>query len=167
MGSRFRTSHDFGFVSLDISAVTTDDSGIYMCKAFNLAGEAVSSTGMKVKGKSSIVGDPLSPESWQQIQMKEAAMNRVPQVFVDQTPQQAPVFTTHLQSYDKLVEGQHIQLEAQVEPRADPNLRIEWLKVIHTIYLKKTCAEQATFLLFCSDSMLSLSYKFRTNKLNR
>lgn len=131
MGSRFRTSHDFGYVSLDISAVTTDDSGIYMCKAYNLAGEAVSSTGMKVKGKSSIVGDPMSPESWQQIQMKEAAMNRVPQVFVDQTPQQAPVFTTHLQSYDKLVEGQHIQLEAQVEPRADPNLRIEWLKVRH------------------------------------
>lgn len=128
MGSRFRTSHDFGFVSLDISSVVTNDSGIYMCKAYNLAGEAVSSTGMKVKGKSSIVGDTLSPESWQQIQLKEAAMNRVPEVFVDQTQQQAPVFTTHLQSYEKLVEGQHIQLEAQVEPRADPNLRIDWFK---------------------------------------
>lgn len=128
MGSRLRTSNDFGFVSLDISSVVTEDSGIYMCKAINLAGEAVSSTGMKVKGKSSIVGDTLSPESWQQIQLKEAAMNRVPEMFVDSTPQQAPVFTTHLQSYEKLVEGQHIQLEAQVEPRADPNLKIEWYK---------------------------------------
>lgn len=128
MGSRFRTTHDFGFVSLDINSVVTEDSGIYMCRAINLAGEAVSSTGMKVKAKSSIMGDTLSPDSWQQIQLKEAAMNRVPDAFVDATPQQAPVFTTHLQSYEKLVEGQHIQLEAQVEPRADPNLKIEWYK---------------------------------------
>jgi len=52
----------------------------------------------------------------------------VPEMFVDMTPQQAPVFTTHLVSHDKLVEGQHVMLEAQVEPRADPNLRIEWFK---------------------------------------
>lgn len=55
-------------------------------------------------------------------------MNKVPPMFVDMTPQQAPVFTTHLQSMDKLVEGQHVYLEAQVEPRTDPNLRIEWFK---------------------------------------
>lgn len=128
MGSRFRTTQDFGFVSLDISSVVPEDSGIYMCRAYNLAGEAVSSTGMKVKAKSSIQGDTLSPEAWQQIQLKEAAMNRVPEQFVDQTPKQAPVFTTHLQSFEKLTEGQNIQLEAQVEPRADPNLRIEWFK---------------------------------------
>lgn len=128
MGSRLRTTNDFGFVCLDINSVVPADAGIYMCKAYNLAGEAVSSTGMKVKSKASISGEPLLPDSWQQIQLKEAAMNRVPEMFVDATPQQAPVFTTHLQSYDKLSEGQHIQLEAQVEPRADPNLRIEWFK---------------------------------------
>lgn len=94
----------------------------------NQAGEAVSSTAMKVKSRSSIAGESLLPESWQKIQLKEAAMNRVPEMFIDSSPQQAPVFTTHLQSYDQLVEGQHIQLEAQVEPRADPNLKIEWFK---------------------------------------
>lgn len=128
MGSRLRTTNDFGFVNLDINSVVPADAGIYMCKAYNLAGEAVSSTGMKVKSRANIAGEPLLPDSWQQIQLKEAAMNRVPEMFVDSTPQQAPVFTTHLQSYDKLSEGQHIQLEAQVEPRADPNLRIEWFK---------------------------------------
>lgn len=128
MGSRFRTTNDFGFVSLDINSVVTEDSGIYMCKAINLAGEAVSSTAMKVKSKSSIVGESLLPESWEKIQLKEAAMNRVPEMFIDSTPQQAPVFTTHLQSYEKLVEGQNIHLEAQVEPRADSNLKIEWFK---------------------------------------
>lgn len=99
-----------------------------MCKAINKAGEAVSSISMKVKSRSSIAGETLMPEAWQKIQLKEAAMNRVPEMFVDTTPQQAPVFTTHLQSYDNLHEGQHVHLEAQVEPRADPNLRIEWFK---------------------------------------
>uniref|UniRef100_A0A0K8UMS0 Regulatory protein zeste n=1 Tax=Bactrocera latifrons TaxID=174628 RepID=A0A0K8UMS0_BACLA len=128
MGSRLRTTHDFGFVTLDINAVVPEDAGVYMCRAYNAAGEAVSSTAMKVKTKSNIAGEPLIPESWEAIRLKEAAMNRVPEMFVDTTPQQAPVFTTHLQSYDKLSEGQHVLLEAQVEPRADPNLRIEWFK---------------------------------------
>lgn len=78
--------------------------------------------------KSAIAGDSLQPDAWQKIQLKEAAMNKVPPQFVDTTPQQAPVFTTHLSSFDKLQEGQHVYLEAQVEPRADPNLRIEWFK---------------------------------------
>lgn len=128
MGSRFRTTNDFGFVSLDINSVVSEDSGVYMCKAINLAGEAVSSTAMKVKSRSSIAGESLLPESWQKIQLKEAAMNRVPEMFIDSSPQQAPVFTTHLQSFEKLSEGQHVQLDAQVEPRADPNLKIEWFK---------------------------------------
>lgn len=55
-------------------------------------------------------------------------MNKVPEMFIDTRPQQAPVFTSHLQNQDNLTEGQHVHLEAQVEPRADPNLRIEWFK---------------------------------------
>lgn len=55
-------------------------------------------------------------------------MNKVPEMFIDTRPQQAPVFTSHLQNQDRLSEGQHVHLEAQVEPRADPNLRIEWFK---------------------------------------
>lgn len=99
-----------------------------MCKAINKAGSTVSSTSLKVKSKSTIVADAQRPESWEQIQLKEAAKNRVPDMFVDETPMQAPIFTTHLKSYDKLIEGQHVYLEAQVEPRTDPNLRIEWFK---------------------------------------
>jgi titin len=128
LGSRFKVTHDFGFVTLDIMSTVPEDSGVYMCKAINKSGEAVSSISMKVKSKSNIVGDTLQPDAWQKIQLKEAEMNKVPEMFVDTTPQQPPVFTTHLQSYDKLVEGQHVYLEAQVEPRADPNLRIEWFK---------------------------------------
>lgn len=108
--------------------VIPEDSGVYTCKAINNAGEAVSSISLKVKARSAIAGDVIQPDAWQKIQLKEAEMNKVPEMFVDTTPQQAPVFTTHLKSYDQLVEGQHVYLEAQVEPRADPNLRVEWFK---------------------------------------
>jgi titin len=128
MGSRIKTTNDFGFVTLDINGAISEDSGVYMCKAINNAGEAVSSISMKVRTRASIVGDSLLPESWEKIQLKEAALNRAPDMFPDSTPQQAPVFIQHLQSHDKLVEGQHIYLEATVEPKADPNLRIEWFK---------------------------------------
>ncbi|EEB18956.1 conserved hypothetical protein [Pediculus humanus corporis] len=128
MGSRFRVNHDFGFVTLDINSTVTEDSGVYMCKAINSVGEAVTSTSLKVKPKSAIVGDALHPDAWQKIQLKEAEMNKVPAKFVDTAPQQAPVFTKHLQSFEKLVEDQQVFLEAQVEPRTDPNLRIEWFK---------------------------------------
>lgn len=105
-----------------------EDSGVYMCKAINQAGEAVSSTTMKVKSRSDISREPIQPDAWEKIKLKEAEMNKVPEMFVDTTPQQPPVFTTHLKNYDKLVEGQHVYVEAQVEPRADPNLRVEWYK---------------------------------------
>jgi hypothetical protein len=50
-GSRFHVTHDFGFVTLDIHSVITEDSGVYMCKAINNAGEAVSSASLKVRCK--------------------------------------------------------------------------------------------------------------------
>lgn len=121
-------NHDFGFVTLDIMKVIPEDSGIYTCKAINKAGESVSSISLKVKARSAISGDAIQQDAWQKIQLKEAEMNKVPDMFVDTTPQQAPVFTTHLKSFDKLTEGQHVYLEAQVEPRADPHLRVEWFK---------------------------------------
>lgn len=79
-------------------------------------------------GRSAIVTEAIQPDAWEKIKLKEAEMNKVPKMFIDTEPQQAPVFTTHLTSKDNLVEGQHVQVEAQVEPRADPNLRTEWYK---------------------------------------
>lgn len=128
LGSRIRVTNDFGFVTLDVLSTVTNDSGVYMCKAYNKSGEAVSSISMKVKARSSISDEALHPDAWEKIQQKEADMNKVPEMFIDTTPQQPPVFTTHLKNYDNLVEGQHVYLEAQVEPRADPNLRVEWFK---------------------------------------
>lgn len=38
-------------VTLDIASTIAEDSGVYMCKAVNKAGEAVTSTSMVVRGE--------------------------------------------------------------------------------------------------------------------
>ena len=38
VGHRFRPLHDFGYVALDIMDTITEDSGLYTCRATNLAG---------------------------------------------------------------------------------------------------------------------------------
>ena len=50
-GHRFRTTHDFGYVALDILYAYPEDTGVYMCKATNLVGEAVNTCNIAVKGK--------------------------------------------------------------------------------------------------------------------
>lgn len=47
-GHRYRKTHDFGYVALDILYAYPEDSGTYMCKATNLAGEAVNTCTIKV-----------------------------------------------------------------------------------------------------------------------
>jgi hypothetical protein len=53
-GHRFRTTHDFGYVALDILYAYPEDTGTYMCKAVNRLGEAVNTCSVEVIGKSSV-----------------------------------------------------------------------------------------------------------------
>jgi titin len=50
-GHRFKTTYDFGFVALDILYAHAEDTGTYMCKAKNAAGEAATTSAVKVTGK--------------------------------------------------------------------------------------------------------------------
>lgn len=50
-GHRFKTTHDFGYVALDILYTYAEDSGTYMCKATNLLGEAVNTCQINVSCK--------------------------------------------------------------------------------------------------------------------
>lgn len=47
-GHRFKTTYDFGFVALDILYAYEEDSGIYMCRARNAVGEAVTTANVGV-----------------------------------------------------------------------------------------------------------------------
>lgn len=53
-GSRISRTHDFGFVSLDITHVRDEDEGVYMCRASNALGEAVTTASMRIKSKYSL-----------------------------------------------------------------------------------------------------------------
>lgn len=50
LGHRFRTYHDFGFVSLDILDVYAEDTGTYICVAKNAMGEAKTAVSFTCKG---------------------------------------------------------------------------------------------------------------------
>ncbi len=54
-GHRFRTTHDFGYVALDILYAYSEDSGTYMCKAVNALGEAVNTCSVLVTGNEVIL----------------------------------------------------------------------------------------------------------------
>lgn len=47
--SRITKTHDFGYVSMTITHVRDEDEGVYMCRASNLLGEAVTTAAMKIK----------------------------------------------------------------------------------------------------------------------
>jgi len=125
-GSRFRTTTDFGFISLDIQSTVLNDTGIYMCKVRNLAGEAITSATMRVKPRDSIESSSLHPQALPKIQTIEAPAYRKP---ADVAPTfQPPVFTRNLTSYDNLPENSHLHLEAFLEPKGDSNLGVTWFK---------------------------------------
>lgn len=49
--SRFHSTYDFGYVSLDIGHVVPEDAGQYTVKAINKLGECTSSINLNVQGK--------------------------------------------------------------------------------------------------------------------
>lgn len=49
--SRFHSTYDFGYVSLDIGHVVPEDAGQYTVKATNKLGECTSSINLNVQGK--------------------------------------------------------------------------------------------------------------------
>lgn len=50
-GSRITKIHDFGYVSVDIAHVREEDEGVYMCRATNPLGEAVTTASMRIQCK--------------------------------------------------------------------------------------------------------------------
>lgn len=51
MSNRLHLVNDFGYISLDLSPVYAHDSGVYMCRAVNDLGEAVTTASINVQGR--------------------------------------------------------------------------------------------------------------------
>lgn len=127
-GSRVKTLNEFGYVVLEISPTYPEDSGEYTCKATNNAGSAVTSTTLTCTPKENIIVQSQLPQSMSGAQEKiNAIENRRPQEIERPDDEHGPPkFLTQLPSLQPLVEGSVVHLDAQVEPVADPRLRIEW-----------------------------------------
>lgn len=126
MGSRIRASQDFGFVTLDIMQCVPEDSGMYMVKAKNFAGETSSSFALHVSGKMGIMADTMHPQSYMKLTQLEAAKDRKAEDVADAPLKQPPVFVEQLSKHESVSEGQEIHLNAKIEPKTDPNLKVEW-----------------------------------------
>lgn len=123
-GSKYSINVDFGFVTLDILYTYPEDSGVYMCKAVNKSGEAISSASLKCQAKDSIISSPQNPNSAAKVAMLEAP-KPAPASMPDKALA-APVFTTQLLNLGDLYEGQSAHFEATIIPTDDPALKIQW-----------------------------------------
>ncbi|XP_014664087.1 PREDICTED: titin-like [Priapulus caudatus] len=124
-GTRYSTTFDFGYAGLDINNVQPEHTGVYMARAYNAVGEALTTATVKCAGMPSIYTGPLHPEGLDQIQMLEA--DKEPQArYVPETAKEPPRFLTQLQHLPNLVEGDHAHFEARLVPINDPELVVEW-----------------------------------------
>ncbi|MFH4979231.1 hypothetical protein AB6A40_005940, partial [Gnathostoma spinigerum] len=123
-GSKYAISHDFGFCSLDIVGTIPEDQGIYQLKAFNKAGEAVTSATLKCHPKEAILGETQHEESWKRIQEIEAPKAPIPELAP--LPKTPPKFIVPIKDLGDLFEGLPAHFEATVEPIDDPDLKIQW-----------------------------------------
>ena len=127
LGSRFQATNDFGFVTLDVMQCVAADSGMYMITAKNAAGESSSSFALHVGDQQGILADSMHPESYKKLMALEALKEGGRGADEPEAgPNQPPVFMTPLADVGLVPEGQSIHVAARVEPKNDPQLRIEW-----------------------------------------
>lgn len=126
MGSRVQASHDFGFVTLDIMKCVPEDSGMYVVTAKNFAGDSSSSFALHVGNQHGIMAETMHPESYKKLVALEKMKDQPHIEITEAGPNQPPVFMVPLEDVGLVPEGQKVHVEAKVEPKNDPKLRIEW-----------------------------------------
>ncbi|KAG8239895.1 hypothetical protein J437_LFUL019488 [Ladona fulva] len=140
-GHRFRTTHDFGYVALDILYTYAEDSGTYMAKATNKLGEAVNTCTIKCSGHrirtvhafGMVVLEILGTKIEDTGEYTCRATNKWGQAEISVTLEcvekqkgQKPQFTTHIKSLENLKDGESAHFECTLIPVGDPLLKVEW-----------------------------------------
>lgn len=122
-GTRSKSTFEFGYVSLLISGLRSDDSALYTCKATNFLGEAVSTCSIKVTNSHWLICDTLHPNALTRISSLEHAPKSLEEQF--KLTYEEPIFVRHLNNIE-CNEGDTVDFECKLEPANDPSLKIEW-----------------------------------------
>lgn len=126
-GSRVHMLNDFGFIALDMDYTYIRDSGEYICRATNKWGSATTKASITIKSKRSVDFESQLPTGMSAEKLKDLERGPVSEAPKEDAEHGPPKFTTQIQSAT-VEESQAVRFECHVEPKDDPNLRIEWYR---------------------------------------
>ena len=132
--SRIGTLYSFGYVSLNISSLRSEDAGTYICVARNAAGEAMTQSQIgviaeaKLTSATGIAEQQQYIEKVQQLEQFQASKQMVSRMESVAEPAQAPQFSTPLQDQLNIREGGFAHFEARLEPMGDHTMEVNWYK---------------------------------------
>lgn len=115
-------------MALDIAGVQAHDQGVYMAKATNLLGQAVTTAQLKILSSGVIDTESQHPEGLKKIhalEQKPGQMAELPDKHFDK-----PVFTSSLTGPSEVYEGQHARFECRVIPIGDPTLEGNSFRIV-------------------------------------
>lgn len=125
VGSRVHMMDDFGFVVLDLEWTFARDAGEYVCRATNKWGQATTKANVKIKSKHGIDMSSQLPEGMTAEKLKELERGPLTAKPEAEEKLEPPRFIVPVKDV-AIEEGEPAKFEAQVEPKNDPNLRVEW-----------------------------------------
>lgn len=119
---------EFGHVVMNATDLWPRDCGVYTCRARNAAGEAFTSTTIRVISKRSIYDETVHPkgqEGLEAIQDLEESLRHVEGALPDEEGH-PPVFTSQFENLTNLSEGDIAHFEASLTPAGDQTMVVEW-----------------------------------------
>lgn len=102
LGSRFRITSDFGFITVDVTDMYDRDQGVYTCKASNKAGETYTSTTVYCTTKESLIEKtqhPKGQEGLEKIQDLEESLKKEQVKPVEGEDKIPPKFTSQVRNF--------------------------------------------------------------------
>ena len=123
---RFHHYFDFSYVALDITQVTSLDSGTYTVVASNPLGFDQSSSVARVISRSTIDTSTINESALEMIEYLEDESNRFKRRADEEiTERRPPVFIRPLKNI-QTIELSNVHLECRLENVSDDSLRLEW-----------------------------------------